>query len=311
VSAREDELADLKARVPLADVVDLPMKKGMALCPFHGDRNPSLRVYADHYHCFGCGERGDHFDWLAKQGGLTFSQAVERMRELAHTPRRPVPTEISDPAKNRGPALKLWSEARPIAGTIAERYLISRGIPRGTGLPTDALRFHPSCLFKEEDRWVRRRALVALVRNVMTNEPSAVHRIALAADGSSKLYRVALAPIGGGAIKLWGDDDVIAARRLVVGEGLETVLAGATLTHRGALLRPAWSMINSGNLARLPVLPTIGSLTVLADNDENGEGQRAAAECARRWRAAGREVIVLIPDSTDTDFNDVVRGCAP
>ena len=28
---------------------------GMALCPFHNDRHPSLYVADDHYHCFGCG----------------------------------------------------------------------------------------------------------------------------------------------------------------------------------------------------------------------------------------------------------------
>ena len=32
---------------------------GMALCPFHNDRHPSLYVSDDHYHCFACGEHGD------------------------------------------------------------------------------------------------------------------------------------------------------------------------------------------------------------------------------------------------------------
>ncbi len=140
----------------------------------------------------------------------------------------------------------------------------------------------------------------------MTNEPSAIHRIALAADGN-KLYRAALGPIGAGAIKLWGDDDVMAARRLVVGEGLETTLAAATLEHRGTQLRPAWSMINEGNLSKLAVLPTIAHLTVLADNDENGVGQQAAADVGMRWRAAGRDSVVLMPDRVGADFNDVVR----
>ena len=27
---------------------------GMALCPFHNDRHPSLYVSDDHYHCFAC-----------------------------------------------------------------------------------------------------------------------------------------------------------------------------------------------------------------------------------------------------------------
>ena len=35
---------------------------GMALCPFHNDRHPSLYVADDHYHCFACGEHGDVID---------------------------------------------------------------------------------------------------------------------------------------------------------------------------------------------------------------------------------------------------------
>ena len=35
---------------------------GMALCPFHNDRHPSLYVSDDHYHCFACGAHGDVID---------------------------------------------------------------------------------------------------------------------------------------------------------------------------------------------------------------------------------------------------------
>ena len=40
---------------------------GMALCPFHNDRHPSLYVADDHYHCFGCGEHGDVIDRPAQR----------------------------------------------------------------------------------------------------------------------------------------------------------------------------------------------------------------------------------------------------
>ena len=39
---------------------------GMALCPFHNDRHPSLYVADDHYHCFACGEHGDVIDFVSK-----------------------------------------------------------------------------------------------------------------------------------------------------------------------------------------------------------------------------------------------------
>ena len=34
----------------------------MARCPFHNDRTPSMKLYADHFYCFGCGKYGDVVD---------------------------------------------------------------------------------------------------------------------------------------------------------------------------------------------------------------------------------------------------------
>ena len=35
------------------------VKHGFMRCPFHADRVPSLKLYGDHFHCFGCGAHGD------------------------------------------------------------------------------------------------------------------------------------------------------------------------------------------------------------------------------------------------------------
>ncbi len=32
---------------------------GMVRCPFHQDRTPSMKLYEDHFYCFGCGKHGD------------------------------------------------------------------------------------------------------------------------------------------------------------------------------------------------------------------------------------------------------------
>ena len=50
---------------------------GMALCPFHNDRHPSLYVADDHYHCFACGEHGDVIDFAAKLFGLPLYGAAQ------------------------------------------------------------------------------------------------------------------------------------------------------------------------------------------------------------------------------------------
>ena len=54
-------------------------RHGKALCPFHNDRNPSLFVDDDHYHCFACGEHGDVIDFTAKLFGLKLYEAAQKL----------------------------------------------------------------------------------------------------------------------------------------------------------------------------------------------------------------------------------------
>jgi DNA primase len=98
----KDEIADLKACVPLATLIGLPLRNGKALCPFHKERTPSFHVFPDGYHCFGCGARGDHIDWLKQQNGLTTHQAIERLREFAgRSPATTINRDKRDPEETR------------------------------------------------------------------------------------------------------------------------------------------------------------------------------------------------------------------
>ncbi len=68
-----------------------------------------------------------------------------------------------------------------------EVYLANRGIAlTDTIHAADALRFDPSCPFGAK----RHPAMVALMRDVLTNEPKAIHRTALKTDGSGRAERV-------------------------------------------------------------------------------------------------------------------------
>ena len=44
-------------------------RNGMARCPFHDDRTPSMKLDA-RFHCFGCGADGDVIDLTAKLFGI-------------------------------------------------------------------------------------------------------------------------------------------------------------------------------------------------------------------------------------------------
>jgi putative DNA primase/helicase len=111
--------------------------------------------------------------------------------------------------------------------------------------------------------------------------------------------------MAGCVIRLWPDEAVELG--LVLGEGVETTLAAATLIrHRCTLLQPAWAACSAGSMESFPVLAGIEALTLLVDNDANGRGQEAAAICCARWTAAGREVVRLTPKKPGNDFNDLV-----
>lgn len=59
-------------------------RSGMALCPFHNDRHPSLLVADDHYHCFACGEHGDVIDFVAKLFDLSLYDAARKLSTDFH-----------------------------------------------------------------------------------------------------------------------------------------------------------------------------------------------------------------------------------
>ena len=54
-------------------------RSGMALCPFHEERTPSLKIYEDHFYCFGCGESGDCTGFVAKLFGISQKEAAKKI----------------------------------------------------------------------------------------------------------------------------------------------------------------------------------------------------------------------------------------
>jgi DNA polymerase I-like protein with 3'-5' exonuclease and polymerase domains len=303
VSAPEQEepesLDGRLQKIPLADLIGEQPINGKICCPFHEDDTPSLHVYRDHYHCFGCGAHGGHMDWLREAEGLSIDAAIDvifHWQGRSSSPRR------DNDERTLKLALALWQAAKPIAGTPACRYLADvRGIDVAM-LPADApLRFHPRCTFGPGQRLP---CLIALYQDIESDEPAGVHRIALTpevlAGGEVERRSLGRWPTPR-AIKLWPATTV-----LYLGEGIETVLAAATrLPYRdGGLMRPAWAAVSTGGIAKFPVLPDVQELRLLLDHD--AEGEACAWPCRERWEAAGRKVKRLRPPQPGYDFNDVV-----
>lgn len=71
----------IKHSVPLIEAAERygAVKHGFMRCPFHADRTPSLKLYGDHFHCFGCGAHGDVIDLTAGLLGRPKSEAARRL----------------------------------------------------------------------------------------------------------------------------------------------------------------------------------------------------------------------------------------
>ena len=73
----------VKAAVPLPEAARdlglLPGPGGMVCCPFHPDKTPSLRLYPDHYYCFGCHAHGDVVDLAARLWSLRPIEAAKAL----------------------------------------------------------------------------------------------------------------------------------------------------------------------------------------------------------------------------------------
>lgn len=54
-------------------------RNGMVCCPFHDDRHPSMKLYEDHYHCFGCQANGDMIAFTSKLFDITPLEAAQKL----------------------------------------------------------------------------------------------------------------------------------------------------------------------------------------------------------------------------------------
>ena len=73
----------IKAAVPVKQAAEhyglKVNRNGMACCPFHHDRHPSLKLNENYFFCFGCGAKGDVIDLVARLFGLSSYEATQRL----------------------------------------------------------------------------------------------------------------------------------------------------------------------------------------------------------------------------------------
>ena len=213
--------------------------------------------------------------------------------------RRPPPTP---PPLKRDPALEIThilTGAETITGSPVARYLTGRGLT----VPEAAdLLFHPDLTHWETKTGYpamlgqvrdREGAVIGLHRSYLATDEVAVTKAPL--DKAKKM----LGRVAGGAVRLadLGDGD-----RLALSEGIETGLAVMTACPD----LPVWATLSTSGLEQVDLPPGVRRVLILADNDTSGAGLRAAEAAARRLRAQGRDVAVVLPPEEGDDFNDLL-----
>jgi len=138
MSEFDDAKERIRARVDLAQLVGetvalKPAGRGQlkGLCPFHSERTPSFHVHVERgfFYCFGCGAKGDVFDYVMRTQGLEFREALQLLGERVGVEVRGAPAgqgRRRDLLEIHEAALA-WFTAR-LPGSPAAAYLRGRGL---------------------------------------------------------------------------------------------------------------------------------------------------------------------------------------
>ncbi|WP_137935396.1 DUF7146 domain-containing protein [Mesorhizobium comanense] len=271
---------------------------------------------AGHWTDAATAEFGDLLDVIRESCGLTeFRDVADEARRFLSMPRPEMQSHGAQrqPAAVRGypeSACRLFAMSQPIVGTLAERYLASRGILLTAR--ERALRFHPGCYYRDlvtgETQTLP--ALIAAVTN-LDGRLSGLQRTYLSPglDPSGKVGKAqlidprrSLGHLFGNAIWL-GLDPRMPIPVMAAGEGFETMASLRTVMP--AL--PVAAATSANHLAGLIFPPGCRRLYIAADAD--AAGRHGIERLSQRAGEAGILALVLRPQLGD--FNDDLRHVGP
>ncbi len=263
---------------------------------------PSGKGAAGKWQDAATGEHGDLLDLIAAACRFSDHRDArdEARRFLNETPIHSSLTHRRDRYDGAMASQRLFAASHPIAGTLGETYLWTRGIGDVSDLA--ALRFHPRCL--NRDAAGARPAYWPALITAVTDDNGAVTgvmRTYLARDGKSKAPlsspRKALGLMAGNAVRFGAVGDL-----LIIGEGIETVLS-----LRAVLLSaPLAAALSAQHLRLFGIPSTVRRLYIAADRDD--AGFRAAQILRQRAIDAGVDARLLLPRRKDFNDDLVIDG---
>ncbi|APH74883.1 DUF7146 domain-containing protein [Aquibium oceanicum] len=259
------------------------------------------------------GEYGDLLDVIELSCGLVeFRDVADEARRFLNEPHpepaAPSPGAQRHPAAQRGSAdaaRRLFAMSKPLAGTLAERYLAARGIL----LPTRerALRFHPDCFYRDlvTGQMSAFPALIAAVTD-LDGRVTGIQRTWLDRAGAGKAHledpRRSLGHLLGNGIWL-GLRPGAPIPVMAAGEGFETMASLRTVMP--AL--PVAAATSASHLSSLSFPAGCRRLYIAADAD--AAGRHGIRRLSQRAGEAGILSMVLRPQLGD--FNDDLRQLGP
>ncbi len=264
-------------------------------CPVHGSRSASLSLRdGTRGLLIRCWAGCSPCDVLAelRRLGLIAGEARWRPDRIATARRREA--EADELARRVAVARRIWNAASEARVTPVVAYLVGRSI---NITPPQSLRYAPALRRPDGNRGP---AMVARIDDV-AGELIGIARTWLDRGPDGRWCRRDRAMLGraaGGAARL-----APVAEMLMVSEGVETSLAAMQATGQ-----PTWAALSTAGLVNLVLPPIVGSVTILADHDRSGAGERAARTAAQRWLAEGRRVRIALPPEPGTDMADVLAG---
>jgi DNA primase len=259
----------LRAEVPLDRIIEMNgHRKALCVSPDHDDGGPSMHIYSDHVHCFGCGFHGDVTDvWgalhnierpldaaveLAKEFSIQLPKMSEEARIKAEERRahedaqqaialasqtlmeKPDDPESNDDAR----AVREWWEKRGFGEELRERFLLGASSPTTATIPF----------------WTRGSRVKGIIQRRLQGEPKY-----LLPKGRKGLFIPA--PLGKNCFLVEGYVDALA----IAAAGKSAIAIGGT-------------QMSEDQLEELRSAPA--RYYVLTDADESG------AEAAREWGKA-------------------------
>jgi hypothetical protein len=258
------------------------------------------------------GKSGDCVDLIEWKLGYSKRDAVAYAKDFLgiaagvdlppETPRPAAARPPEDDESRRRRALAIWRHAKPVAGTLAERYCRARGV---TGPIFPSIRYHPALRHPETGAGVQWPALVAGVCDLEC-KVTGIWRIYLERSGAGKLLAVKKAKLGLGNVRGCAVRLSPLAPLLYVSEGIETGLSLAQQFPTVAV----WAALSTSGIRGLVLPAEIREVVVCGDRDAakpNGKtpGQDAAEAAVARFRAEGRRAAIMLPGIVGRDFNDV------